>query len=168
MNKNPEREKKFLFSGEPYSYFMTKVAVDLNNDSIHSIEDLRGKKLFIGSSTSNNAYFIEEYNKKQEKKIEVTYGNGAAHDLVQLLQTKRVDATLQTDFSIRFETDKDGKQALKLVGEPLFEGGVQYVLRKDNKELADKLDEAVLSAKADGTIAKLSIEWLGQDFTKSL
>ncbi|OXS60911.1 hypothetical protein B1A99_05095 [Cohnella sp. CIP 111063] len=96
------------------------------------------------------------------------YGNGAAHDLVELIRTKRVDATLQTDFSVRFETDEEGNQALKLVGEPLFEGGVHYVLRKEEDELAAKLDEAVRAAKADGTIAKLSMEWFGQDFTKSL
>ncbi|WP_369827023.1 substrate-binding periplasmic protein [Cohnella sp. CIP 111063] len=113
----------------------------------------------ITSKTTNN---------RQERKIEVMYGNGAAHDLVELIRTKRVDATLQTDFSVRFETDEEGNQALKLVGEPLFEGGVHYVLRKEEDELAAKLDEAVRAAKADGTIAKLSMEWFGQDFTKSL
>mgnify|MGYP001477459059 CR=1 FL=1 len=168
MNRNPEREAKYLFSAEPYSYFMTKVAVGLDNDTIRSIDDLRGRKLYLGSSTSNNAYYIEDYNNRQERKIEVMYGNGAAHDLVELIRTKRIDATLQTDFSVRFETDEEGNQALKLVGEPLFEGGVHYVLRQGEDELAAKLDEAVRAAKADGTIAKLNIEWLGQDFTKSL
>ncbi|MDT3425888.1 L-cystine transport system substrate-binding protein [Paenibacillus forsythiae] len=168
MNKNPEREAKFLFTKEPYSYFKTKVAVEVGNDQIHSLDDLRGKKLYIGSSTSNNAYFIEEYNKKQDKKVEVVYGNGGANDLVNLLRTKRVDATLQNDFSYHFEKDADGKEALKLVGDPLFENGVYYVLRKDSQELSDKLDEAIKAVKADGTLSKLSIQWLGQDYTKSL
>lgn len=168
MSKNEEREKKYLFNKEPYAYFFTRVAVDQANDAIRSIEDLHGKKLYIGSSTSNNANFIQSYNKEHGDPIEIVYGNGGANDLVQLIRTGRVDATLQTDFSVRFETDADGNRALKLVGEPLFADSVHYVLRKDSQELADKLDEALQAVKDDGTLAKLSIEWLGEDFTTSL
>jgi len=168
MSKNEEREKKYLFNKEPYVYFFTRIAVDKNNDTIHSIEDLHGKKLFIGSATSNNASFIQAYNQKHGNPIEIVYGSGGANDLVQLIRTGRVDATLQTDFSVRFETDEDGNPALKLVGEPLIADTVHYVLRKDSQELADKLDEALRAVKEDGTLAKLSVEWLGQDFTKSL
>ena len=165
MSKNEEREKKYLFNKEPYAYFFTRVAVDIANDTIRSIEDLRGKKLFIGSATSSNASFIQAYNEEHGNPIEIVYGSGGANDLVQLIRTGRVDATLQTDFSVRFETDADGNPALKLVGEPLIADTVHYVLRKDSQELADKLDEALRAVKEDGTLAKLSIEWLGQDFT---
>lgn len=168
MSKNEEREKKYLFNKEPYAYFFTRVAVDQANDTVHSIEDLHGKKLYIGSSTSNNANFIQSYNKEHGDPIDIVYGNGGANDLVQLIRAGRVDATLQTDFSVRFETDANGNQALKLVGEPLLADSVHYVLRKDSRELADKLDEALQAVKDDGTLAKLSVEWLGQDFTTSL
>lgn len=168
MSKNEEREKKYLFNKEPYVYFFTRVAVAQANDAIRSIEDLHGKKLYIGSSTSNNANYIQSYNKEHGDPIDIVYGNGGANDLVQLIRTGRVDATLQTDFSVRFETDADGNQALKLVGEPLLADSVHYVLHKDSQELADKLDEALRAVKKDGTLAKLSMEWLGQDFTTSL
>ncbi|MBJ6363721.1 transporter substrate-binding domain-containing protein [Paenibacillus sp. GCM10012307] len=167
MEKNPDREAKYLFTKEPYSIFLTKVAVDKDNDTIQSIQDLKGKKVYT-SATSNQAFFLQEYNKKNNDPFEIVYSSGAANDLVNLIKSKRVDATITTDFALRFYLDADGKQALKTVGEPLIQSDVLFVLRKDSQELADKIDEAVKSIKEDGTLAKLSIEWLGQDFTKGI
>ncbi|MUT67204.1 transporter substrate-binding domain-containing protein [Paenibacillus sp. NEAU-GSW1] len=167
MEKNPEREEKFLFNKEPYSIFLTKVAVDKNDTAIHSIDDLKGKKVFT-SPTSNQAYFLEQYNKQNDNALNIVYSSGAANDLVNLIQTKRVDASLSTDFALAFYPGADGKPALKTVGEPLIQSDVLFVLRKDSQELADKLDEAIKSVKEDGTLAKLSVQWLGEDFTKTL
>ncbi|MFX3634341.1 MAG: transporter substrate-binding domain-containing protein [Candidatus Pristimantibacillus sp.] len=167
MEQNPERLEKFLFNKEPYSIFLSKVAVDKNNTTINSIDDLKGKKVYTGP-TSNQAYFLQEYNKKNDNALEIVYSSGAANDLVNLIQNKRVDATLSTDFALAFYPGADGKPAMKTVGDPLIQSDVLFVLRKDSQELADKLDEAIKSAKEDGTISKLSIEWLGEDFTKTL
>lgn len=167
MEKNAEREQKFLFNKEPYSIFLSKVAVDKNDTTIQSIEDLKGKKVYT-SPTSNQAYFLEQYNKQHDKALDIVYSSGAANDLVSLIQSKRIDATLATDFSLAFYPGVDGKPALKTVGEPLIQSDVLFVLRKDSQELADRLDEAIRELKQDGTLAKLSIEWLGQDFTKTL
>ncbi|GGG77272.1 transporter substrate-binding domain-containing protein [Paenibacillus radicis (ex Gao et al. 2016)] len=167
MEKNPERIEKFLFNKEPYSIFLTKVAVDKNNTTIHSIEDLKGKKVYT-TPTSNAAYFLEQYNKDHDNALNIVYSSGAANDLVNIIQSKRVDATMSTDFALAFYPGADGQPALKTVGEPLIQSDVLFVLRKDGQELSDKLDEAIKSVKEDGTLSKLSIQWLGQDFTKSL
>lgn len=167
MEKNPEREEKYLFNKEPYSIFLTKVAVDKNDTTINSVDDLKGKKVQTGP-TSNQAYFLEQYNKENNDAIDIVYSSGAANDLVSQIQNKRVDATLLTDFALDFYPGEDGKPALKTVGEPLIQSNVLFVLRKDGQELADKLDAAITSVREDGTLAKLSIEWLGQDFTKPL
>lgn len=167
MEKNPEREEKFLFNKEPYSIFLTKVAVDKNDTTINSIDDLKGKKVYT-SATSNQGYFLQQYNKKNNDAINIVYSSGGANDIVNLIQSKRVDATLSTDFALAFYPGADGKPALKTVGEPLIQSDVLFVLRKDSQELADKLDEAIKSVKEDGTLSELSIKWLGQDFTKTL
>lgn len=167
MEKNAEREQKFLFNNEPYSIFLSKVAVDKNDTTIQSIEDLKGKKVYT-SPTSNQAYFLEQYNKQHDNTLDIVYSSGAANDLVSLIQSKRIDATLATDFSLAFYPGADGTPALKTVGEPLIQSDVLFVLRKDSQELADRLDDAIRELKQDGTLAKLSIEWLGEDFTKTL
>lgn len=167
MEKNPEREAKFLFNKEPYSIFLSKIAVYRDNTTINSIDDLTGKKVFT-SPTSNQAFFLEQYNKDHNNPYEIVYSSGAANDRIALLKSGRVDATLATDFSLPFYPDTDGNPAMKTVGDPLIQSDVLFVLRKDSQELADKLDAAIKEVKADGTLSKLSVEWLGEDYTKPL
>ncbi|HEY2494533.1 MAG TPA: transporter substrate-binding domain-containing protein [Paenibacillus sp.] len=168
MEKNPEREQKFLFNKEPYSIFLSKVAVAKNDNTIHSIADLKGKKVLIGP-TSNQAYFLKQYNTENNDAINIVYTSGEANDLVAQIEGKRVDATLTTDFALKSHyPGADGKPALKTVGDPLIQSNVLFVLRKDGQELSDKLDEAIKTLKENGELAKLSIQWLGEDLTKTL
>ncbi|WP_429373271.1 transporter substrate-binding domain-containing protein [Paenibacillus sp. DS2015] len=168
MEKNPEREEKFLFNKEPYSIFLTKVAVAKNDTTIQSIADLKGKKILVGP-TSNQAYFLENYNKENSDAINIVYSSGEANDLVAQIEGKRVDATLTTDFALKNHyPGADGKPALKTVGDPLIQSNVLFVLRKDGQELSDKLDGAIKTLKENGELAKLSIQWLGEDLTKTL
>ncbi|AJS60498.1 transporter substrate-binding domain-containing protein [Paenibacillus sp. IHBB 10380] len=168
MEKNPEREQKFLFNKEPYSIFLSKVAVAKNDNTIQSIADLKGKKVLIGP-TSNQAYFLKQYNTENNDAINIVYTSGEANDLVAQIEGKRVDATLTTDFALKSHyPGADGKPALKTVGDPLIQSNVLFVLRKDGQELSDKLDEAIKTLKENGELAKLSIQWLGEDLTKTL
>ncbi len=167
MEKNKEREEKFLFNKEPYSIFLSKVAVLKNDTIIKSLDDLKGKKVLIGP-TSNQAYFLEQYNKTHDNALNIVYSSGEANDEVTLFENKRVDGTLSTDFAIKDFLGTNGTPALKTVGEPLIQSDVLFVLRKDGQELSDKLDEAIKTLKGNGTLSKLSVQWLSQDFTKSL
>lgn len=166
MVKNPDREAKYLFNKEPYNIFPDKVVVDKNNDTIKSIDDLKGKKVYA-TATSNGAYILEQYNKKHGNAIDIVYSNGGANDSVTQIQSGRVAAKISTEFAIRFDVGKDGKPALKTVGESLADSNVLFVLRKDSQELADKLDETIRALKADGTLSELSKKWLGEDYTQS-
>ena len=54
MEVNEERQQKFLFNDEPYNVFPLQVVVHEDNQSIKSIEELKGKKAIV-SATSNSA-----------------------------------------------------------------------------------------------------------------
>jgi len=164
MEKNPEREEKYLFNKEPYAHWRNKIIVAKDNDSIKSLDDLAGKKVLTGA-TSAEAQILENYNKDHDKKINIVYQNGAANDTVNQVSTGRVDATLGADFSLPL-IDPQGK--LKTVGDDLSEADILFVFRKNDPEsqqLADDIDGAIKELKADGTLGSLSKEWLGQDFT---
>ncbi|GGD67341.1 transporter substrate-binding domain-containing protein [Paenibacillus nasutitermitis] len=164
MEKNPEREQKYLFNKEPYAHWKNKIVVAKDNDSIQSLDDLAGKKVLTGA-TSAQAQILENYNKDHDKKINIVYQNGAANDTVSQLTTGRVDATLAADFSLSL-IDPQGK--LKTVGEPLSDAEILFVFRKndpDDQKLADAIDEAIKEIKSDGTLSILSTTWLGQDYT---
>lgn len=166
FEKNPEREQKFLFNKEPYAYWRNKIIVASdNNDSIKTLDDLKGKKVLIGP-TSAQAQILENYNKEHKDGIEIVYQQNDANDEVQQVSSGRVYATLGADFLLPI---KDPQGKLKTVGDSLNEGNILYVFRKDDEEsqkLADDVDATIKELKADGTLAKLSIEWLGQDFSK--
>lgn len=167
METNPEREQKYLFNKVPYSIFLNRVTVAKDNNTIKGLDDLVGKKVLTGA-TSNAAYLLNEYNKTHNNGIDVVYTSGAANDTVQQIVSGRVDATITTDFANRFNTDADGNVALKTVGEPLNQSNVFFVFRKDEQPLSDEIDKAITEIKADGTLKKLSEQWLGDDFTQTL
>ncbi|BFH65002.1 transporter substrate-binding domain-containing protein [Paenibacillus azoreducens] len=164
MEKNPEREQKYLFNKEPYAHWRNKIIVAKDNDSIHTLDDLKGKKVLTGA-TSAEAQILENYNKKNNNAINIVYQNGAAKDTVNQITTGRVEATVGADFSLPL-IDPQGK--LKTTGDDLGEADILFVFRKDDPEeqkLADDIDGAIKELKSDGTLAKLSKEWLGSDFT---
>lgn len=166
MEKNPERTEKYLFNKEPYAHWENKIIVAKdNNDPIQSLDDLKGKKVIVGA-TSAEAQIVENYNKTHDNAIKIVYSNGGSGDTVNQIATGRVYATIGADFSLSL-IDPQGK--LKAVGEPLSDADILFVFRKDDPEeqaLADAIDGAIREIKADGTLGKLSVEWLGQDFTK--
>lgn len=164
MEKNPEREEKYLFNKEPYAHWKNKIIVAKDNTTVNSIEDLKDKKV-LTTATSAEAQILENYNKDHNNALKIVYQNGGANDTVAQLTTGRVDATVGADFSLSL-IDPEGK--LKTVGHELSEADILFVLRKDDpaeQELADAVDGAVKEIKADGTLGKLSTQWLGQDFT---
>jgi len=164
MEKNPEREEKYAFNSEAYAHWRNRIVVAKDNDSIKSLDDLQGKKV-LTSATSAEAQILENYNKENDKKIDIVYQSGQANDTVSQVVSGRVDATIAADFVLPI-IDPQGQ--LKQTGEELTSDDVLYVLRKDDadeKALSDAIDGAVKELKEDGTLSALSTEWLGSDVT---
>jgi len=164
MEKNPEREEKYAFNSEPYAHWRNRIVVAKDNDSIQSLDDLQGKKV-LTSATSAEAQILENYNKENDKKIDIAYQSGQANDTVSQVVSGRVDATIAADFVLPI-IDPQGQ--LKQTGEELTSDDVLYVFRKDDadeKALSDAIDGAVKELKEDGTLSALSTEWLGSDVT---
>lgn len=167
FEKNPEREAKYLFNKEAYAHWKNKIIVPkTNNDKIESLDDLKGKKVYTGA-TSAEATILENYNKEHNNALKIVYSNGGANDTVTQLTSGRVDATIGADFVLPI-LDPQGK--LKTVGKELSEADILFVFRKndpDQQKLADAVDKAIKEIKADGTLGKLSKQWLGFDASVS-
>lgn len=168
MEKNKDRSQKYLFNKVPYAFWKTYIIVaKTNHQPINSLDDLKGKKV-LTSPTSAEATLLENYNKTHHNAIQIVYTNGASNDTVSQITSGRVYATLGADFSLSL-IDPQGK--LKIVGKPLASNGVYFVFRKNDKKeqvLANQIDQALKKIKADGTLSKLSVKWLGKDYTKTL
>ncbi|WP_413373369.1 transporter substrate-binding domain-containing protein [Paenibacillus taichungensis] len=162
MEVNEERQAKFLFNDEAYNIFPNKIVVSEKNQDVKSIEDLKGKKLIVGA-TSNAAVLAEKWNAANGNAVDIVY-SGAGEDTNTQIKTGRVDATISTQFAIDYQNKVVDAQ-LKTVGEALSNSKVYFILNKDEEELKTKIDEALKSIKEDGTLSKLSTEWLGADYT---
>lgn len=160
MEVNEERQEKFLFNEEPYNVFPLQIVVNENNKDIKSIDDLAGKKIAT-TATSNAAIFIEKYNKEHNLDAEIVY---STTDINNQLRTGRVDATISTPFAKDFN-NKYADAQQKVVGEPLLNSNVFFLLQKDNTTLSDRIDDALIELKEEGVISALSEEWLGADYT---
>lgn len=162
MEVNEERQAKFLFNDEAYNIFPNKIVVSQKNQDVNSIDDLKGKKLIVGA-TSNAAVLAEQWNADNGNSIDIVY-SGAGEDTITQIKSGRVDATISTQFAIDYQNKAVDAQ-LKTVGEALSNSKVYFILNKDEQELKAKVDEALKSIKEDGTLGKLSTEWLGADYT---
>lgn len=163
MEVNEERQKKFLFNEEPYNVFPLHVTINKNNNDIHSIKDLKGKKAIV-SATSNSAVFLEKYNKENNAGIEIVYAGNGPDSTINQIKTGRADATITTPFSVDFNNDAVDAQQ-KVVGEPLLNSKVYFLLRKDETPLQKRIDEAIVELKKEGVVSELSKKWLGADYT---
>lgn len=170
LRRSEEREKKYIFDKESYNYYPYRIIVPQSNTDINSIADLKGKKVGVGAA-SLQAQLLEEYNKAHGGKINIVY---ITEDAVNLLKTKRIDATVLGDFFVNV-LNKTVNAQVKAVGEVVAapsgmgaDSNAYFLYRKDEVDLRDKVDKALKSMKADGTLSKLSLQWFGVDYVKSM
>lgn len=88
------------------------------------------------------------------------------------MQAGRLDAVIIDSFGAG-ELLKEG--GYKLVGEAVWEEGaskdaayIGIAVRKEDKELQEKLQQAVDELLEDGTLSELSMKWIGADITEGM
>lgn len=161
IGKNPDREKKYLFS-ESYLISGAQLIVKDTNKKITSLNDLKGKK--VGTSVgSNYNKLLTEFDKNKE--INLVYYDGDVTQVFQDISLGRIDATVNDRLTIGENVKKLGLK-VKTVGKPLNEVPSFFVFRKDSSDLKAKIDSALLSMKKDGTLGKISKKWFNEDFSK--
>lgn len=161
--KNPDREKKYLFS-DSYLISGAQIIVRSDKTGINDLEDLKGLKVGIGVG-SNYAKILEDANK--DKKIDIKYYDGNLTTVLQDIAAGRIDATLNDRLTVGYNVKKLGLK-VKLVGKPVALVPSHFVFRqdKDGEELRDRFNKALAALKKNGRLAKLSTEWFSADFTE--
>ncbi|MGZ0038862.1 transporter substrate-binding domain-containing protein [Paenibacillus ottowii] len=163
--KNPEREKKYLFSDESYFSAQSVIIVKKGRTDIHSLKDLEGKKV-AASVGDSYTQLLEQYNAKHGNKIILKYNDtGTSSDNLQDVQNGRVDAYVNDPVMTAATIKKEGLQ-VEAVGEPVQSDSINLVFKKDKQgeELKAKIDPIIKELKADGTLKKLSEQWTGGEF----
>ena len=166
----PEREEKYLFSGESYTSYITYLAV-LVDDDAKSLEDLTGEKIRTGGSTSATTQILTKWNEEHPGKevVLVTSEGSSDEEAAAALKSRAARASvLKKSDVIKMNTNfsEDGKDWLKSVGEPINDSQTYYLYRKDETELRDAIDGALKTLKENGKLSELAIKWVGYDVTE--
>jgi ABC-type amino acid transport/signal transduction systems, periplasmic component/domain len=162
---NEKRADKSIFTKEVNNYTSRKLAVRGNVNDINGIDDLRGKKVAVTSSSEVTRQ-LQKYNETANPPIDLVFTDKGATETLNLVVTGRVDAAPTYEVTINEAKDILGLD-LKAAGPVIASDPTCFALRKDadSQLLADKIDAALKEMKKDGTLKQLSEKFLGKDYT---
>jgi len=152
-----ERAKSYSFT-DPYCYSNKVLVVAADNEDIHTVDDLKGKKT-ANSASSTYAELAEQYG--AELVPVDTLG-----ETVDLLQQGRVDATLNSAVSIADYLTQHPDAKIKVV-QTLAGDPVAYPVKLGEQALVDELNRILAKLREDGRLAELSLKFFGVDITRA-
>jgi len=147
---SPERKAKYDLS-EPYSVAEGVVITRADDDSIKSVNDLKGKT--VGATiTSNWAQVARDAGAKLEPVEGFTQA-------IILLTQGRVDAVVNDSIAFHAYQAETNDQSVK-IGATIDEKSEQAFAARKNSGMLPDLNKALDELKADGTLAKISEKYL--------
>ena len=152
-----EREEKYDFT-EPYAY--NRIAVITTADSdIASMDDLAGKTT---ANTLGSSYAI-----LAESHGATNTGVDDFNQTIQLLESGRIDATLNDEVVFYDYLNQHPEANLKIAAENDEPTHVAFPLRKEaaSESLLAAMNDAIATLRENGTLSELSNEFFGIDIT---
>ncbi|MGB6241718.1 MAG: amino acid ABC transporter substrate-binding protein [Castellaniella sp.] len=154
----PERQAKYDFS-KPYISSAAALIVRDDNTSIHSFQDLKGKRS-ANTITSNFGKLAQSHG------AEVVPVQGF-NDAIALLTSGRVDATVNDELSFLDFKKQQPAAKVKVVATDdsteFSQSGV--LLRKDQPALQTAVNKALDAIRADGEYKAISERYFGADLS---
>lgn len=153
----PERQAKFAFS-DPYITSKAVLIVRDNNAQIKSFADLRDQKA-AQSLTSNYAKLAQKYG------AELVPTDGFNQSL-ELVISGRATATLNDNLSYLDFRQHKPNAPLKVVAVAEQGADSAILVRKDQPQLVQALNQALSEIRADGTYHTISQRYFGSDVSQ--
>lgn len=154
---NDERKAKYDFS-EPYTVSNGVIVTKADNSDINSFADLKGKT--TAQSLTSNWYTLAKDSGANVQSVE-----GWAQ-AVSLLEQGRVDATINDNLTyLDYQSTNDNKD-IKVAATTEDQSKVGLAFQKGSTDLVDAVDKALDELRADGTLAKISENYFGEDVSQ--
>ncbi|WP_010676523.1 amino acid ABC transporter substrate-binding protein [Bacillus timonensis] len=151
---NEDRQANYDFS-EPYTYSSAVLVVPKDNNDIASFEDLKGRK--AAQSLTSNYGAIAEKNGAEIVGVE-----GLAQS-IELIKQGRAEATVNDKLAVLDYIKSQGDKSIKIAASSDDVSEMAFTFNKGNDELVAAINEQLAAMKEDGTLAKISQEWFGED-----
>ena len=153
----PERLEKYDMS-DPYIASKAVLIVGSNNNTIKSLDDLKGKK--VGQSLDSNYRVIAEKHGATNTVVE------GFNQAIDLITSKRIDGTINDSLSYLDLKKQRPDLPIKVVYTEPNATKNAFLFRKDNPELVKAVNKALADMKKDGTYLKISKKYFGEDVSK--
>lgn len=160
MTITDHRKKKVDFS-EPYYDSGVRILVRADNQDIHSIDDLKGRKVGTEIGTTAYHYLTTHY---PDLKLQLY---PASSEMYMALNNGNVDAVLFDEPSIAYYVKTKGEGQVKTVG-PLYEGEYYGIAFPKGSPLRAKVNTALTAMKKDGTLAEIYEKWFDKKPSQAL
>lgn len=152
-----DRKKKVLFT-KPYLK-NAQVIATLSKSKINKISDLKGKVVGLQSlSSAADALNANPIKSKVKNVSEYADNVTALNDL----KNGRVDAVVIDKVVIDYYMSKE-KDSFKVLNESLAPEEYGIGVKKGNEQLLNKLQKALDQLNENGTAAKISKKWFGEN-----
>ncbi len=152
---NPERSARYLFS-EPYTYSRTVIVTAADDDSITTLDDIKGKTAAQSSTTS-----FAEIATNAGAKVRTVESLAQA---AELLTQGRVDVILNDNIAILDFLAASGSTDIKIAGDAGVEVNEQALtFRQSDTDLRDQANAALDEMAADGTLTGISESYFKAD-----
>jgi L-cystine transport system substrate-binding protein len=153
----PDRQEKYSFS-DPYISSSAVLITHKDNEKVKTFEDIKGLNA-AQSLTSNYG----ELAKKHGANLVSVEGFTQS---VELLASKRVDVTINDRISFLDYTKQRPDAPIKVAATSEDASASGLMFRKDSDSLVAEVNKALKEMIADGTYAKISEKWFGEDVLK--
>ena len=154
-----ERKEKYDFS-EPYLYSYIALITTEDNTDITDWESARGKKTSLNVS-SNYALIAEEYD------MDITSSETFSKD-IELLTAGRTDCVINNTIAFNDYVTEKPDSKIKIVDVQEQADTVAIPIPKGNEDLVEAINQAIKELQEDGTLTRLSEQFLGKDFSREL
>jgi His/Glu/Gln/Arg/opine family amino acid ABC transporter permease subunit len=151
----PERQAKYDLS-EPYSVGEGVIITRVNDDSITSLDDLKGK--IAGATVTSN---WAQVSRDAGATLEPVEGFTQA---ITLLNQGRVDAVVNDSIAFHAYQSETGDQSVKIAA-TIGERSEQGFAARKNSGLLPELNRALDDLRADGTLETISQKYLKANVT---
>lgn len=120
-------------------------------NTVHSIEDLKGKTIGVQLKTTGDAYASDIENAQVQR-----FNKG--YDAVVALRKGELDAVMLDDAPANVFVEEFGD--IKILDEAYADEEYGIAVNKENTELLEKINQALDTLEADGTIEQITNAWL--------
>jgi L-cystine transport system substrate-binding protein len=161
---NVERAQKYLYGAEGYTTYPLHLGVRDTDFSINSFADLKGKTVVLTTTTANEYYVTNKWNEEHGRPFKIIFESTTAL-LFEALASGRADATVSMIRNLE-RRNKEYNAHVRIVEPAVYSSDAAYLFNKQKgAELQKTFDATLRELKDDGTLKKLSLKWLGGDFT---